>query len=297
MIGLEDMRCFVEVVDCGGVNRAAARLGLSKSIVSRRIAAIEDDLGVQLFARSTRGVVPTDAGQEFRRRCERILAEVSEARDAVTAKGGDLTGRLRVTAPQAMGRTIIGPLLGDMARQYPRLQIDAVFTDRIVDLVGERFDLAIRIGEPRGDSLIGRKIAPVRAVLIASPAYLQSAGVPQTPADLSSHSCIAYAGGGDWRFRLSRRWLSMRPEGRLRTDSGETIVRWAAAGLGIGNVPAYLAVSALESGDLVQVLPGFSQPEFGIYTLRPPGPRAPAKVALLIDALIAKLKTGKGLEG
>jgi DNA-binding transcriptional LysR family regulator len=295
MIGLEDMRCFVETVDCGGVNRAAARLGLSKSIVSRRIAAMEDDLGVQLVARSTRGVVPTEAGQEFRRRCERILAEVSEARDAVTAKGGDLTGRLRVTAPQAMGLTIIGPLLGEMARKYPRLQIDAVFTDRVVDLVGERFDLAIRIGAPRESSLIGRKIAPVQAVLIASPAYLQDAGLPKTPIELGAHQCIAYAGGGDWRFRMGRRWLSVRPDGRLRTDNGETIVRWATAGLGIGNVPAYLASNALQSGEVVQVLPDFPQPEFGIYTLRPPGPRAPTKVALLIEALIAQLKTGKGL--
>jgi DNA-binding transcriptional LysR family regulator len=295
MIGLEDMRCFVEAVDCGGLNRAAARLGLSKSIVSRRIAAIEEDLGVQLLTRTTRGIVPTEAGQEFRLRCEKILADLAEARDAVAAKGGDLTGRLRITAPMVLGREIVGPILGDLARQYPRLRIDAVFTDRVVDLVGEGFDLGIRMGEPRDSSLIGRKIAPVRAALIASPAYLAQAGTPRTPADLLDHECLSYSGGGDWRFRVSSRWLSVRPLGRLRTDSGETIVQWAAAGLGIGNVPAYLANAAVKSGALVKLLPEFPQPEFGVHALRPPGARAPARVALLIDALVERLKISKDL--
>jgi DNA-binding transcriptional LysR family regulator len=295
MIRLEDIRCFVEAVDCGGLNRAAARLGLSKSIVSRRIAAMEADLGVQLLTRTTRGIVPTEAGQDFRLRCERILADLAEARDAVAAKGGDLTGRLRITAPMVLGREIVGPILGDLARQYPRLRIDAVFTDRLVDLVGEGFDLGIRIGEPRGSSLIGRKIAPIRVALIASPGYLAQAGTPQTPADLSDHKCLSYSGGGDWRFRVGGRWLSIRPMGRLRTDSGETIVQWAAAGLGIGNVPAYLANAALKSGALVKLLPEFPQPEFGVHALRPPGARAPARVALLIDALVEQLKSCKEL--
>lgn len=295
MIGLEDMRCFVEAVDCGGLNRAAARLGLSKSIVSRRIAAMEEDLGVQLFTRSTRGIVPTEAGQDFRLRCDRILADVAEARDAVAAKGGDVTGRLRITAPMVLGREIVGPVLGDLARQYPRLRIDAMFTDRVVDLVGEGYDLAIRIGEPRDSSLIGRKIAPIRAALIASPAYLAQSGTPRTPADLAEHQCLCYSGGGDWRFRVGGRWLSVRPVGRLRTDSGETIVQWAAAGLGIGNVPAYLANAAVNSGALVPLLPAFPQPEFGVHALRPPGSRAPARVNLLIDALVDQLKSCKDL--
>jgi DNA-binding transcriptional LysR family regulator len=194
-----------------------------------------------------------------------------------------------------LGREIVGPILGDLARQYPRLRIDAVFTDRVVDLVGEGFDLSIRMGEPRDSSLIGRKIAPIRALLIASPAYLAQAGSPRTPADLADHDCLSYSGGGDWRFRVGGRWLSVRPMGRLRTDSGETIVQWAAAGLGIGNVPAYLANAAIKSGALVQLLPEYPQPEFGVHALRPPGARAPARVALLIDALVERLKSSKDL--
>ena len=290
MVRLEDMHAFIEVVDSGGLNRVAARLGLSKSILSRRIAAMEEDLGVQLLVRSTRGVMPTEAGQEFRLRCERILAEVAEAREAVIGKGGDLTGRLRVTAPQALGQRVVAPLLAGMATQYPRLHIDAVFTDRVVDLVGEGFDLAIRIGEPHGASLVGRRLAPIRAVLVASPAYLERAGIPHAPADLAEHQCLSYSGGGDWRLRSGRRWVSVRPSGRLRSDSGDVIVQWAVAGLGIGNVPAFLVVDRLAAGELKEVLPGFPQPEYGIYALRPPSTRAPTKVSLLIDALAGQMK-------
>lgn len=297
MNGFDDMRFFVEVANAGGVNRAASRLGVSKSIVSRRISAIEDDLGVQLFSRSTRGVVPTEAGQEFWRRCERILADLAEAREAVIGKEGDLTGQLRLTAPLAMGHRVVTPLLGKIAKSYPRLQIDAVFTDRVVDLVGEGFDLAIRIGEPREASLIGRKIAPIRAVLFASPEYLDGAGVPQVPGDLENHQCLLYTGGGDWRFRVGRRWVSIRPQGRLRTDSGEAILQWATAGLGIGNVPEFMALRHIERGELVPLLTEFPSPEYGVYTLRPPNARAPAKVTLLIEALINELKIGEGLTG
>lgn len=283
------MRCLVEVIDTGGLNRAAARLGLSKSIVSRRIAAIEEDLGVQLLTRTTRGIVPTEAGLEFRRRCDRILAEVAEAREVVSGKGGDFSGRLRVAAPQALGERYVVPLLARLARDYPNLKIDVAFSDRVVDMVGEGFDLAVRIGEPREASLVARKIAPIRAVLVASPAYLDSIGRPITLADLERHECLVYAGGGDWRFRQGRRWVAVRPSGRLRTDSGKAIVHWAVTGLGIGNVPSFLAEEALAAGQLEEVLPDFEQPEYGIYALRPPSAYVPAKVRMLIDALVVEI--------
>lgn len=289
MTGLDDMRCLVEVIDTGGLNRAAARLGLSKSIVSRRIAAIEEDLGVQLLTRTTRGIVPTEAGLEFRRRCDRILAEVTEAREVVSGKGGDFSGRLRVAAPQALGERYVVPLLARLAREYPHLRIDVAFSDRIVDMVSEGFDLAVRVGEPREASLVARKIAPVRAMLVASPAYLEANGRPATLADLSRHECIVYAGGDDWRFRQGRRWVAVRPSGRLRADSGRVIVHWAAAGLGIGNVPSFIAEEALAAGLLQEVLPDLVQPEYGIYALRPPGAYVPAKVRMLIDALVVEV--------
>lgn len=284
---LDDMRCLVEVIDSGGLNCAAARLGLSKSIVSRRIAAIEEDLGVQLLNRTTRGIVPTEAGLEFRRRCDRILAEVAEAREVVSGKGGDLGGRLRVAAPQALGQRYLVPVLTRLARDYPRMEIDVAFSDRIVDLVGEGFDLAVRVGEPREASLIARKIAPIRAVLVASPSYLDQNGRPATLAELGEHECLVYSGGGEWRFRQGRRWGSMRPAGRLRADSGDTIVHWAIAGLGIGNVPSFLAEDALNSGLLEEVLPNLAQPEYAIYALRPSSAYVPAKVRMLIDMLVA----------
>lgn len=287
--GLDDMRCLVEVIDCRGLNRAATRLGLSKSIVSRRIAAIEENLGVQLLTRTTRGIVPTEPGLEFRRRCDRILAEVAEAREVVSGQGSEFSGRLRVAAPLALGDRYVVPLLARLARDYPQLHIDVAFSDRVVDLAGEGFDLAVRIGEPREASLIARKIAPVRAVLVASPEYLDRAGRPAALADLGAHECIAYAGNDDWRFRHGRRWVAVRPAGRLRADSGNAIVHWAAAGLGIGNVPSFLVEEALAAGRLEEVLPEFPQPEYGIYALRPPGAYVPAKVRMLIDALVAEI--------
>ena len=156
MTGLEDMRAFVEVVDSGGVNRAALRLGLSKSIISRRIAALERDLGVQLLARSTRGAVPTEAGEEFRQRCEAILADVAAAREAMIGKAGKVTGRLRVTAPQVLGHAVVAPILAELACAHPQLQIDAVFTDRVVDMMSEGF----RPGHPHRDSARGQPDPP-----------------------------------------------------------------------------------------------------------------------------------------
>lgn len=297
MTSLEDMRCFIEVAACGGLNRAAARLGLSKSIVSRRIAATEADLGVQLLARSTRGVVLTEAGQEFRARCEAILEDVAAAREAVVGKSRDLSGRLRVTAPQVMGLKIVAPLLGRLAQDHPRLQIDLVLTDQIVDLVDHGFDLAIRMGEPRGAALVGRKIAPLRVVLVASPSYLDKAGTPESPADLSAHQCIAYSGGGDWQFRQGRRWVSVRPRGQLRTDSGETIVQWAVTGLGISYLPDFLVQDQLKAGSLVALLADYPSPDYGIYALRTPGPRTSAKVALVIEALAARMKQAADTHG
>ncbi|PZQ97644.1 MAG: LysR family transcriptional regulator [Cereibacter sphaeroides] len=292
MTSLDDMRSFVEVIGLGGIGRAAHRLGISKSILSRRITAMEEDLGVRLLTRSRRGVTPTDAGIEWFSRCERILAEVSEAREVVAGKAGDMTGRLRITAPQSFGLRHVAPVLTHMACRYPRLEIDADFSDRVVDLVSEGYDIAVRIGDPRDTSLIARRIAPVRAILAASPAYLERAGKPQEPADLLSHECLLYTGGSasEWRLRAGRKWISLHPYGRLRSANGEAVLGWAKEGLGICNVPRFLIQEELASGALEQVLADYPQPEYSVYILRPPGAHLPAKVRVVIDALIARFE-------
>ena len=163
MTEIEDLRSLVEVVESGSFNRAATRLGVSKSIVSRRIARLEADLGIRLLRRTTRGVSPTEAGLEFKARSERILAELEEAREAIAQQENGVAGRLRLSVPLSFGVHHMGPVVADLARQHPRLEMDISYSDRIVDLIGEGFDAAVRIGRLRDSSLVARRIAPIAA--------------------------------------------------------------------------------------------------------------------------------------
>jgi len=287
---LEELRTFVEVIESGGLNRAAARLGVSKSIISRRITRLETDLGTRLLSRSTRGIIPTEAGMEFKARCDRILAELNEARDAVAQQGRSVRGRLRLSAPLAFGVRHLVPVLADLASAHPDLEIDVSYTDRVVDLLGERFDAAVRIGSLRDSSLVVRKIAPVHAVLVASPGYLARHGRPRTPQDLVGHKCLIYTGSlvPEWQFLSGKRRISIRPEGRLRSDSGEAILQWAIAGIGIADSPSFLVSDAIEDGALEPLLLRYPRPEYGIHVVRPPGSHVPGKVRVLIDTLVER---------
>lgn len=285
---LNDLRSFVEVVESGGFSRAAERLGISKSMVSRRIARMEADLGTPLLSRTTRGISPTEAGLELKARSERILAELEEAREAVASQSTSVVGRLRLSAPLSFGVRYVAPVLAKIAWCHPRLEIDVSYSDRIVDLIGERFDAAIRIGVLKDSSLVARRIASVRAVLVASPEYLARNGRPSTPGDLARHECLIYTGRTvpQWLLRAGKRSISIRPEGRLRSDSGETIVQWAIEGLGIAEAPSFLVSDAIESGRLEPLLLDYPLPEVGIHVLRPPGSYVPGKVRVLIDTLV-----------
>lgn len=291
MIDLEDMRFLVEVIESGGLSRAATRLGISKSILSRRISRMEDELGARLLSRTTRGISPTEAGLEFKARCERMLAEYEEAREALARHGGEVSGRLRLSAPLSFGQRHVAPVLAELAASHPKLELDVSFTDRIVDLIGERYDAAIRIGNLQDSSLVTRRIAPVRALVVASPDYVARHGRPASPADLTRHECLIYTGSasGEWTFRSGKRLVSARPAGRLRSDSGDTLVDWAVAGLGIAMVPTFLLGESLEKGALVPLLLDYPAPEFGVHVLRPPGPYVPGKVRVLIDALVQRI--------
>lgn len=288
MIEIEDMRCFLEVVKNGGFNRAATHLGISKSIVSRRIARIEADLGTVLLNRTTRGISTTEAGLEFTKRCERILTEYDDAREAVSQHGDEVVGCLRLSAPTSFGIRHVAPVLAELAKRHPRLEIDVSFSDRRVDLIAERFDAAIRIGKLQDSSLIARRIGPARTVLVASPDYLERRGRPQKPADLTSHECLIYTGRAqpELTLRNGSRWVSVRPAGRLRSDNGEALVAWAIEGLGIASAPTFMLADAIENGTVEPVLPDFPAPELGIYVIRPPGANVPGKVRVLIDILV-----------
>lgn len=290
MTELEDIRSFVEVVDRGGFNRAARRLGVSKSIVSRRIGRMEADLGTRLLNRTTRGISPTEAGLELKARGERILAALEEAREAVAHQGAGVVGRLRLSVPLSFGVRHVAPVLSELAQRHPALELDVSYTDRIVDVIGEKLDAAIRIGALRDSSLVARRIAPVRAVLVASPDYLARNGRPSAPADLAGHQCLIYTGRtvADWQFRSGKRVVSIRPEGRLRSDSGEAILQWVIAGLGIADLPSFLVSDAIEGGSVEPLLLDYPMPEHGIHVVRPPGAWVPGKVRVLVDALVER---------
>ncbi len=287
---IDDMRAFVEVVESGGFSRAAKRLGLSKSIVSRRIARLEEQLGARLLSRTTRGISPTEAGADFKARSERILAELDEAREAMAHHRGDVVGRLRLAAPMGFGARHVAPLLAMLAERHPRLEIDLALSDRKVDLVAEGFDAAIRIGTPEDSSLVARRITEVYAALVASPDYVAEHGEPKTPEELARHQCLIYSGtaNADWTFTAGKRTVSVRPRGRLRADSGEAILEWAIAGRGIAALPVFLLGDALERKLLVPVLSGHRLPDGALYVLRPPGANVPGKVRALIDAMVER---------
>jgi DNA-binding transcriptional LysR family regulator len=290
MTEIDDMRAFVEVVESGGFSRAARRLGLSKSIVSRRISRLEEQFGAQLLSRTTRGISPTEAGADFKARSERILAELDEAREAMAHHRGDVVGRLRLSAPLTFGVRNVAPLLAMLAERHPRLEVDLALSDRRVDLVAEGFDAAVRIGTPEDSTLVARRITTIYAALAASPDYIAEHGQPQAPEDLARHQCLLYSGmaNADWTFQLGKRTVSVRPRGRLRSDNGEAILEWAIAGRGIAALPVFLLSDALERKALVPVLQGYPMPESALYVLRPPGQNVPGKVRALIDVMVER---------
>lgn len=290
MAELDDIRSFIAVTETGGFGRAAQILGLSKSIVSRRVSKLEEELGARLLSRTTRGVSPTEAGIEFKARSERILAELEEAREAVAQQAGGVAGRLRIAMPLTFGNRHVAPLLRELALRYPRLELDVHASDQYVDLIGERFDVAIRIGTLKDSSLIARRIAPVHATVLGSPAYFVRKGRPETPQDLVQHDCLLHTGASEqeWTFRSGKRWVPVRPPGRLRSDSGETLLEWAVAGLGLVVLPNFLASDAIRAEQLQHVLLDYPMPTRGLYVVRPPGAFVPGKVRVLTDLLVER---------
>lgn len=281
---IEALRTFVEIADAGGVSPAARRLGISKSVVSRYLARLEADLGVQLLARSTRGAALTEAGATFRDYAERACAEIYAARDLILSDG-ELRGRLRVAVPLSFGPTHLAPILADMAQRHPQLQVHASYSDRFVDLVAEGFDCAIRMGYLPNSSLVARHVGPVHAKLVASPGYIEKHGLPEKPEDLASHQALMQ-GTETWQFLDGGKIVTVRPQGRFKADNGAALVAAALAGVGIAWLPEGLTHQHVASGALVPVMTRFPPPPAALYVVRPPGQQPARKVRVLTDMLI-----------
>ncbi|CAN7474186.1 LysR family transcriptional regulator [Phenylobacterium sp. LjRoot164] len=269
MLDLEDIQAFAEVAEAQSFGRAGQRLGLSKSMISRRVARLEAELGTQLLSRTTRGVSVTEAGIEFKERADRVLAELEAARDDLAQRGEEIVGSLRLSAPLSFGMTHLSAVLAELAVRHPKLHLDVSYSDRFVDLIGERYDAAVRIGTLEDSSLVARKIAPIRAALVASPAFLEAHGTPARPEDLDGLPAVT-SGVEVWRFLDGKRTVTVRPEGRFKADNGPAVLAGAAAGLGVAMLPTFLMGPAIDRGEVVPLLLDFPTPPAGLYVVRPP---------------------------
>jgi DNA-binding transcriptional LysR family regulator len=286
-LDIEDLQTFVEVADAGGVSPAARRLGVSKSIVSRRLFRLEADLGVQLVARTTRGAALTEAGMTFRDHAARVCAEIDIARETILP-AGDLRGRLRIAAPLSFGPTVLAPVFAELARRHPRLHVHTCYSDRFVDLIGEGFDCGIRVGYLQDSTLIARRVGPIHGKLIASPEYIKTHGAPETPEELLSHQALMQ-GTETWQFTDGDKTVSIHPQGRFKADDGAALAVAATAGLGIAWLPACLVDDYLSSGALVPVMTRYPPPTAGLFVVRPPGQHPARKVRVLTELLIERL--------
>ena len=286
-VDLLDVLAFVRVVETGAFSRAAERMGMSKSIVSRRVARLEEQLGARLLTRSASGAQPTDAGQAYYERASNVLCELDAAKEVVADAVTQVAGPIRLTAPLSFGVGHLAPALADFAATYPRVELDISFEDRTVDLVAGGFDLAVRLGTLEDSALIARRIAPSRRVLVGSPPYLAQRGRPEHPRDLAGHDHLVY-GNEQWRFRVGNRWDTVRLKPRLRADNGEMLRAAAEAGLGLCVLPTFIASPALQSGTLVPLLRDFPMPEAGLHILMPPGRAVTARVRALSDFLAGR---------
>ncbi|MBB4439950.1 MULTISPECIES: LysR family transcriptional regulator [Rhizobium] len=287
---IDELRTFVEVADAGGVSAAAFRLGLSKSVISRRLARLEAGLGVQLLSRSTRGIFLTEAGESFREYAVRASAEMEMALDAIRLEN-ELRGRLRVAVPLCDGELHFTPVLADMAHHHPDLRIDVTYSDRVVDLVAEGFDCAIRVGVLRDSSLLARRVGVINYKLVASPDYVALHGSPETPDELSFHKTLT--GTQAWNLNEHGKIITFQPDGHFKADSSNALASAAVAGLGIAYLPDFVTHQYLASGALIPIMDSYPIPAAGIFLLRPSSPYTTAKVRVFSDLLARSLVTNR----
>lgn len=281
---VEDLRTFVEVADAGGVSPAARRLGLAKSIVSRRLSRLEDELGVQLLARTTRGAALTEAGATFRDHAARMFAEFEAAREEILP-AGELRGRLRLAAPSSFGPEYFAPTLARLAKLHPLLSVQARFNDRYVDLVNEGFDCGIRVGYLPDSNLVARRIGSFPVRLFANPDYVRDRGAPEAPAAITDHQAVMIA-SESWKFSQGKKVVEVHPHGRFKADSAVAIAEATAEGVGIAALPEAIAARYVEAGRLEAIMTDWDLPAVGIFVVRPPGHHLARKVRVLTELLL-----------
>jgi DNA-binding transcriptional LysR family regulator len=265
---IEDLRTFVEVADAGGVSSAARRLGVSKSIVSRRLFRLEGELGVQLLARTTRGAALAEAGVAFREHAARVRDETDAAREIIQPSG-DLTGRLRVAMPLTFGPTHLAPVLAELARRHPRLRIHSSYS-RFVDLIAEGFDCAIRVGLLQDSNMVARRVGTIHAKFLASPRCIEAHGAPEKPEEIALHQ-VLIQGTEAWQFMDGDKVVTVNPQGRYKVDNGIALAAAAAAGLGVAWLADCVTDAYVASSALVPIMTRYPPPSAGVHVIRPRG--------------------------
>ena len=286
MSNFGDLEIFAHVVAAGSMSAAGRELGLSPAVVSKRLRRLEDRLGTRLLQRTTRQIALTEAGQGFYERVVAILAGVEEAESFVSRRSALARGTLKVSAPTSFGRLHIAPNIAAFMHDNEDLSVNLHLSDELVDIVGEGYDVAIRIADLADSSLVARKLAPVRRILCASPRYLDEYGTPENLGDLDRHNCLAHFGAEQWRLQTPQGTVSRRVQGKLLTNSSEVVREAALSGLGIALRSTWEVGSDLAAGRLVQVLPDVEgSQDTAIHAIYPSRQFLPVKVRLFIDYL------------
>ncbi len=298
---LEWDRMFIAVMETRSFVGAAGKLGTSSGQASKLLSRLEADLGVRLLNRTTRSVSPTEAGRAYHERLRPLIEELDTLDLDIRNISQSPRGRLRLTAPLTFGILELAPALNEFAGRYPDIELDVSFSDRVVNLVDEGFDMAVRVGRPDDSSLIIRKLCAVRIMVVAAPAYLDRHLPPETPEDLTRHSCII-----DANFRDPLRWpfkdavgqvQNVSVDGRIRYSNAEACLQAAEAGLGLACVPGFVAGEAIRSGRVVCILQGFEPDPYDVHVLYPHSRHLATKVRLLVDALGKRYRDTPGWAG
>jgi DNA-binding transcriptional LysR family regulator len=288
------LQVFVAVVDAGSFVKGAEALGQSKAAVSRYVSELEAHLGVRLLNRTTRRLSLTVEGETFLASARELLASFAEAEAEISSQSGQAIGQLKLNVPVSFGLLHLAPLWAGFLARHPKVTLDVTLSDRVVDLVDEGYDLAVRIARLPASSLVSRKLTSTRMVLCATPEYLRRHGAPAHPAELANHAVMAYSLlslGENWVFEGPDGPVTVRISPRLRTNSGDTCRSVALAHGGIVLQPTFLVGAELLSGELVEVLPQFRSIELDVYAVYPSRKHLAPKVRLLVDYLVASFQT------
>ncbi len=283
---LREMEIFVRVVETGSFSAAGRDFNLGQPSVSKTIAALEERLGARLLVRSTRQVSPTEAGTAYYERASRVVAEANEAEAAAQGVGAGIEGRLRISAPVTFGRLHLVPKLGEFFEANPKVRLELVMDDRVVDLVAESIDAALRLGALTDSALKARKLAQADRVVIASPAYLARKGTPLTPADLLGHYGIVYgqsSGGQEWLFRRGSSEIPVSIQPRLRLSAAEGVREAVLAGQGFAIASRWMFAPELAKGEVVSVLQEWALPPMELWVIYPSGRLTSSKARAFID--------------